>query len=137
MLNDPCDECPAFLQPLDVPIVLEMSEDGIVYPARRLAERIGFPGVDKKAVKATQKRLRDMDLAQCGNLTGEDGLLAGRGTWLNWRGLMVQSALQGAAGPDAVERSLEKGWFLDIFARHKGDRRVMGWTWAYALRRQS
>lgn len=91
MLDDPCDFCPAFLQPQDVAVMLEMSDPEVVRPARTLADDLG---VDVKAVRATQRRLRDLGLARDGSLWSyDDGLLCGRGTWLLRLGLIIREGL--------------------------------------------
>lgn len=130
-MEDPCDFCPAFLSPVELGVIDHMSDGEIVRPASYTAADLGLP-VD--AVRAAIKRLREIGLARWGNLTDEDGRLAGRGTWLNGAGCALQTMLRRAAGPDPVEREIERAWIIELVRLHKGDRSVMAWAWSYAYR---
>lgn len=135
MLDDPCDFCPAFLSETELRVLDEMSDGELVLSAPRMASRLALP-VDQ--VRAIVRRLRALGLAVWGNLTDDEGRLAGRGTWLNGAGCALHTAnRERLDNPDPVEHALERGWFLEIFRRHKGDRHVLSWAWTYVFRRNS
>jgi len=90
-VSDPCDTCLAFLRSEEVPIVLEMSDGEMVYPAQYMANDINC---DVRLVHKTLRRMREIGIAQSGPLFSEDdGKLCGRGTWLNRAGYQVQDIL--------------------------------------------
>ena len=133
-MEDPCDFCPAFLSPVERGVVDHMTDGEIVYPASYMAADLGLPVA---TVRAAIKRLREIGLARWGNLTDDDGHLAGRGTWLNGAGCALQTMMRLAAGPDPVERAIERAWIIELVRLNKGDRSVMAWAWGYAYRGRS
>lgn len=131
MLDDPCDFCPAFLSAIERRVIDHMSDGEIVYPASYLARDLGL---SVATVRATIKRLREIGLARCGNLTDDDGRLAGRGTWLNGAGCALQAMLRRAPDLEPIEREIERGWILELGRLYPGDKRVLAWNWPYVFR---
>lgn len=92
MMNDPHDSCLAFLRPDELPIIAVMSDGEYVPPVDRVAENLGC---DVKLVRATHRRMVELGYARTGPLVREeDGRLAGKGTWLNRSGYIVQDAVR-------------------------------------------
>lgn len=91
-MDDPHDFCPAFLSFEEIRVLSQMSDGDMVYPASVVALDSGVPVT---RVRRTFAKLRAMGYADTGHLTREDdGLLAGRGTWVFRTGLRLRDMVR-------------------------------------------